>query len=57
MRRIFLLLAAVLPLLLAIELISGPAAIDLGSAFADWFAGATPGEMMNNPTGTTPTGK
>lgn len=39
MRRTFLLLAAVLPLLLAIELISGPAAIDLGSAFADWFAG------------------
>ncbi|MDY6982706.1 MAG: iron ABC transporter permease [Pseudomonadota bacterium] len=39
MRRTLLLLAAALPLLFALELASGPATIELGAAFADWFAG------------------
>lgn len=38
-RHIFWLLLAALPLLFALELVSGPAAIDLSAAFGDWFAG------------------
>ena len=32
-------LLGALPLLFALELVSGPAAVDLGAALADWFAG------------------
>jgi iron complex transport system permease protein len=38
-RRFGWLLLAALPLLLALELVSGPAVLDLGAAFSDWFGG------------------
>jgi len=38
-RRTFWILVALLPPLLAVELVSGPAAIDLGAALGDLFAG------------------
>ncbi len=37
--RYLWLLFALLPLLFALELASGPAVLDLGAAFSDWFAG------------------
>jgi iron complex transport system permease protein len=38
-RRLVYWLLAALPVLLALELMSGPAALDLGAALNDWFAG------------------
>ena len=38
-RRVIGLLLGVLPLLFALELVSGPVALDLGAALRDWLAG------------------
>ncbi|MEY4641039.1 MAG: hypothetical protein RLZZ227_1033 [Pseudomonadota bacterium] len=38
-KHVVAILLGALPLLFALELVSGPAAVDLGAALADWFAG------------------
>ncbi len=46
-RRVIGLLLGVLPLLFALELVSGPVALDLGAALRDWLAGdATSGSII-----------